>query len=153
MILVKNVFNWFAVETVFDTELAVSAVPTLVEEEGVDVTFAANYTTSGILAENLTFAVLSVPVENASVTISIDAISITADETAPGEYTATWTSILGTYTWTLTATKDGYQTITTSAGELEVIPEFQSLATILILMLIVAIATIVAKKWRLLKLA
>ncbi len=152
MILVKNVFNWFAVETVVDAELAVSAVPTFVEEEGVDVTFAANYTTSGILAENLTFAVLSAPVENASVTISIDTISITADETAPGEYTATWTSILGTYTWTLTATKDGYQTRTTSA-DVEVIPEFQSLATILILMLIVAIATIVAKKWRLLKLA
>jgi len=150
-ILVKNVFNWFAVETVFDTELEVSDVPPLVEEEGVDVTFEANYTTSGILAENLTVEVLSVPVENASVTISIDDTSITAEETAPGEYTATWTSILGTYTWTLTATKDGYQTRTTSAGEFEVIPEFQSLTAILILMLIVAIATIVTKKWRLLK--
>ncbi|NIS80623.1 MAG: hypothetical protein GTO14_10550, partial [Anaerolineales bacterium] len=89
---------------------------------------------------NLTL-VLAVPVENASVTVSIDTTSITADETAPGEYTANWTSILGTYTWTLTATKDGYLAITTSAGEIEVIPEFQSLITILAFMFIVAIAT------------
>jgi hypothetical protein len=150
-ILVKNVFNWFAVETMFDTELDVSEVPPLVGEVGVDVTFDANYTTLGILAENLTLVVLSVPVENASVTISIDGTSITADEIAPGEYTANWTSILGTYTWSLTAAKDGYQTITTSAGEVEVIPEFQSLATIMVLMIIVAIATIVAKKRRFLK--
>ena len=149
-LLVKNVFNWFAVETVFDTELGVSDVPPLVGEEGVDVTFEANYTSSGISAENLTLA-LSVPVENASVTVSIDTTSITADETAPGEYTADWTSILGTYTWTLTATKDGYLAITTSAGDIEVIPEFQSLITILALMLMIAIATIVAKKRRLLK--
>jgi hypothetical protein len=150
-ILVKNVFNWFAVETLYNTELEVSDVPTLVGQEGEDVTFKANYTASGILAENLTIVVLSVPVENASVSISIDGTSITADEIAPGEYTGNWTSILGTYTWTINAAKDGYQMITTSEGEVEVIPEFQSLATILILMLIFAIATIVAKKWRLLK--
>jgi hypothetical protein len=150
-ILVKNVFNWFAVETLYNTELEVSDVPTLVGQEGEDVTFKANYTASGILAENLTIVVLSVPVENASVSISIDGTSITADEIAPGEYTGNWTSMLGTYTWTVNAAKDGYQMITTSEGEVEVIPEFQSLATILILMLIVATATIVAKKRRLIR--
>jgi hypothetical protein len=148
---VKNVFNWFAVETMFDTELEVSEVPEVVEEVGVEVTFKANYTASGIWAENLTLAVLSVPVENASVTISIDGTSITADEIAPGEYTANWTSVLGNYTWTITAAKDGYHTMMTPTDGIEVIPEFQSLTAILVLMLMVAIATIVAKKRRLLK--
>jgi len=151
MILVKNVFNWLAVETVIETELAVSAVPTSVMVE-TNVTFAATYTTSGILAENLT-AEVSVPVENASVTVSIDTISIPAEEVAPGEYNATWeTTTLGSFTWNVTATKDGHQTGTTS-GSIEVVPEFQGLMIILLLTPIVAIAIITAKKRRLLRLA